>query len=328
MKEQLLQIPSVNIITDVVEDNVLIKYNGAQRVVRLKGVYKNFLEQDRLNRSIVHGQAVLQKGDVNYALVGRGIQYDLQINPSNDFFTIQVYYPKEIKPGVINPERIANVRYILPGGIFAIEKHYDDNYVIVPVQFAAELLNYGSKRNSLEVQLKQGISTEKARKDIMAVLGDGFVVKTNEEIHADLYKILKIEKLFVFLILSAIIAIASINIYFVLAMMVIDKSKDISILSAQGASNALIRKIFLVEGIIVAFSGAFIGLVLGVSLSLLQERFGFISMGMETAIMEAYPVKVEAGDVVITCLCIVLITFVASILPSRLAVRKITLRSL
>ena len=159
-------------------------------------------------------------------------------------------------------------------------------------------------------------------------MGDQFTVKQGEEIHQDLYKILKIEKLFVYIIFSLIIGIASINIYFALTMLVIDKRKDMAVLSTQGAPRSLLRKIFLYEGAIVALSGALVGMVLGLTISLLQQEYKLISMGAQTTVMDAYPIKVELLDVIFSMICIISITFLAAIQPSRKAAEKISMRTL
>ncbi|MDW3196594.1 MAG: FtsX-like permease family protein [Cytophagales bacterium] len=328
LSQAIYDVEGVAIVTEVIEDNVLIKYDDAQRVVRMKGVSDNFLQQNRLDRTQVSGELVLVYNNVGYAIVGKGIQLDLNINPSDEFRTIQVYYPRDIGPGVVNPERLTTVRHILPGGIFSVEKHYDDNYMLVPLAFAQDLLRYGNKRNALEIKVDELKNLPETKKRLSDALGNQYTVQTNDEIHEDLYKVLKIEKFFVFVTFSLIIGIASINIYFALMMLAIDKQKDISILAAQGADASLIRKIFLWEGGLVALVGAFVGLTLGVSISYIQQEFGIISMGMQTAIMEAYPVKVEWFDVMTTCICVVLITFLASFQPARLAARKISLRAL
>ena len=328
LAQVLNEIEGVAIITEVIEDNVLIKYDDAQRVVRLKGVSNSFLQQDRLDPSQVAGELRLIEDNVGYAVVGRGIQLDLNINPADEFHTIQVYYPRDVGPGVVNPERLTTVRHILPGAIFSVEKHYDDNYMLVPLVFAQDLLRYGNRRNALEIKVDDPEQLTEVKARITRALGAAFLVKTNDEIHEDLYKVLKIEKLFVFITLSLIIGIASINIYFALMMLAIDKQKDISILAAQGADPGMIKKIFLWEGGLVALSGASVGLVAGVLISYIQQEFGIISMGMQTAIMEAYPVKVEWVDVLATAGCVLLITFLASFQPARLAARKISLRAL
>ncbi len=328
LKEKLRGVEGIAVLTEVVEDNVLIKYNNSQKVVRLKGVSENFVSNNRFDNAIVFGSKQLVRDDIPYALVGRGIQYDLQIKPTNDFFVIQMYYPRDIGPGVVNPERLTTIRYILPGGIFAIEKFYDENYVLVPIDFAVDLFNYGSKRNALEIQIDETADTEEVKASVLTALGPDFTVKTNDEIHEDIYKILKLEKLFVFVTLAAIIAVASVNIYFALMMLALDKRKDISILIAQGAPRELIQKIFITQGSIVAFTGALTGLVLGLMVSYGQQQFGFISMGMQSAIMDAYPVKVELPDVLLTCIAIVVVTFLASFPPARLAARKFSLQDL
>ncbi|MBV6645472.1 MAG: ABC transporter permease [Cyclobacteriaceae bacterium] len=328
LEDKIIKTPGVQIASEVIEDNVLIRYKNAQRVVRMKGVSADFMDQGRINSSITSGSHHLDKDGIKYAIVGRGVKYDLSINPANDFYTLQMYYPNEIKPGVVNPERVYNVKHILPGGIFAIEKYYDENYVFVPLEFASSLLNYEQKRTAIEVLLQPETDEEQVKQALIQRLGADYQVKLGEELHEDLYKILSIEKLFVFIIFTMIIAIASINLYFALSMLAIDKSRDIAILMTQGATKTLIAKIFLFEGAIIALGGAITGLVLGLLITYVQQQFGLISMGMATAIIDAYPVKIEWLDVLLTCISIVVITFFASFQPARLATRNIDMKGL
>jgi lipoprotein-releasing system permease protein len=331
LKTSIQSLDGVQSITEVVEDNALIKYKEAQRVAKIKGVSESFIEEGRLVDAIALGDFQLKKGTTNFAILGRGIQYDLSVDVTNDFYPLQIYYPKNISPGAVGPEQImkmVNTENILPGAVFAVEKSYDENYVFVPIDFAIKLFGYEGKRTSLEIELSPAFSVEEVKQNLQSTLGDGFLVQTNAEIHGDLYKILEIEKLFVFLIFSIIIAIASINIFFSLTMLAIDKKKDVAILSAQGASSKLIRNIFLYEGCIVAFSGAFVGLVLGLGISYFQQTFGVISMGMQTSILDAYPVKILPGDVLYTVLCIIVITIITSIQPALKASKNIELHQL
>ncbi len=327
-KEQLDKTEGVLAVTEVIEDNVLVKYKDAQRVVRMKGVSQSFEEYSGIRKAVVSGQFSLVRDSIAYALVGRGVQYDLSLNLKNEFYTLQVYYPRNIAPGVINPEKLYTLKSIPPGGVFAIEKFHDENFIFVPIQFAQSLLNYGNKRSSLEIKVQEAGSIDEVKKMLQETLGEGYIVESGEELHRDLYKILKIEKLFVFIVFTVIIAIASINIFFSLTMLVIDKKKDISVLVAQGASTQLIRRIFLYEGYIVAFSGAFLGLMLGLAISFLQQEFGLIGMGMETAIMQSYPVKIQWIDVMLTVFVIMLITILASIQPSNRAGKSFSANTL
>ena len=158
--------------------------------------------------------------------------------------------------------------------------------------------------------------------------GDDFNALTGDELHADLFKFMKWEKLIVFLTFSLIIAIASINIYFSLTMLAIYKKKDIAILSALGAPFRMIRNIFLYEGMIIAFTGAGLGLLLGLSIASLQQKYGFITMGMQSALMNAYPVEINPLDVFLTAGSIILITFLAAIQPAFIAARNLSTHTL
>ena len=270
----------------------------------------------------------LVRDSIGYALVGRGVQYDLSLSMKNDFYALQMYYPKDIGPGAVNPSKMYNLLSILPGGTFAIEKYYDDNYIFVPIEFARDLLAYENRTSGFDIYTEDGVKVDVVKSSIQEALGQDFKVLLGEELHNDLYKVLKIEKLFVFIILVAIIGIASINIFFSLTMLVIEKKKDIAVLVAQGASEKLIKNIFLYEGCMIAFSGALVGLILGISLSLLQQYFGLVGMGMDSAVMNSYPVKIEFLDVLFTVISIIIITIIASIKPAKKASKSFSTHTL
>ena len=119
--------------------------------------------------------------------------------------------------------------------------------------------------------------------------------------------------------LSLIILVAAINIFFSLSMLAIEKKKDVSMLYAMGATQSLIRKIFIAEGAIVAFSGAIAGLLGGIAICWLQMQYGFVSMGMTTSLVDAYPVKLIWEDILYTGVIVVMITMVVSYIPARRA---------
>lgn len=314
-------IDGVEIVTQVIEDNAYAKYKNDEMVVKMKGVEKNFIDHHRLDQNIVQGRMVLEEDGVNYAIIARGVQTALSINRLDNMYTLQFYYPKRRRTSGLNPTGLTNHKVILPAGVYAIEKQYDMNYVFVPLDFAIELLDYGNRRTSLEIKVNSSHGIPEVKERIKSFVGDDFRVLTSEEIHADFFKVLKIEKLFVFIIFSFILAIASFNIFFSLTMLAIDKKKDIAILSSIGADKKLIKSIFLTEGAIISFLGAFLGLFLGLVICLIQQNFGVVSMGMQTAIIDAYPVKVQFPDFLYTGLSIITITLLASYRPAIIATR-------
>jgi len=316
---RIRETPGVAVVSEVIEDNALLRYNERQMVVKVKGVSENFFDQNEIDSSIVEGHNQLIYDNAYHALVGRGVQYQLSIRPSNQFVPLQFLYPRNTKFNPLDPEGAFNSLSIVPGGIFAIERQYDDSYVFVPLNFAAELLEYGRRRTSLEIKVESTARIDQVKAALQQVLGEKFKIQNSDEQHTSLLRAVKVEKLFVFITFAFILGIASLNIFFSLSMLVIDKKKDIAILASMGATAATIRNIFLMEGALVALIGAAYGLSTGMLICNLQQTFGLVSMGMATSVVEAYPVKMEAEDFVLTGIAIVIITLLVSIRPARKA---------
>lgn len=312
----------VDVVTEVIEDYAYVRYRDANQVVILKGVGDNFIQQKRIpEENIVEGKLRLKENGVSYAIVGRGVQYTLSIATNDAMFPLQVYYIKNAKSVGFDASKLYSKKNILPGAVFSIVQNFDENYVIVPLDFAEELLNYGDKKTSLEIKVKPAYNVFRVEQALQEKLGKEFNVLNHEEQHKDLYRLLKMEKLFTFLALTLLLIIGSINIFFSLMMLAIDKKKDIAVLSCMGADKTLIRNIFLAEGTLIAAFGAFLGLALGGAFCWLQLNYGLISMGMETSITQGYPIKVRATDFVSTLLVVSAITFLISIRPAMLAAR-------
>jgi ABC-type transport system, involved in lipoprotein release, permease component len=322
-EEVLSKIKSVNgveVITEVIEDYAYVRYRDANQVVIIKGVSDSFIEQNRIpEENIVEGELKLKDGSINYAIIGRGIQYTLSIATSDPLYPLQVYYIKNVNAVGLDPSRLYARQSIVPGAVFSIVQNFDENYIIVPLRFTQELFNYGDRRTSLEVKTSQGADIFAVERAIQNALGETFNVLNHEEQHQDLYKLLKMEKLVTFLSLSLLLIIGSINIFFCLMMLVLDKKKDIAILKAMGAHDNQVRNIFLAEGVLIAFLGAFVGLALGMIFYWLQQKYGIISMGMETSITQGYPVKVKGLDFLLTMSVITVITILISIKPAKMA---------
>ena len=315
-------VPGVDIVTEVIEDYALLRYRDANQVVIVKGVSDNFVEQNRIpEENIVEGELKLKDGPVNYAVIGRGIQYTLSIATNDPLYPLQVHYIKNVSPVGLDPSRLYTRQNIVPAGVFSIVQNFDENYVIVPLRFTQELFSYGNKRTSLEIKTSSTADVFAVEAAIQKSIGDDFNVLNHEEQHQDLYKLLKMEKLFTFLSLTLLLIIGSINIFFSLMMLALDKKKDIAILKAMGANDKQVRNIFLAEGVLIAFSGAFLGLALGIVFYWLQQEYGLISMGMETSITQGYPIKIKGLDFLVTMVVITVITIVISLKPAKMASR-------
>jgi lipoprotein-releasing system permease protein len=326
--QKVQSIEGVEYVTEVIEDYAYVRYRDANQVIILKGVSDNFIEQQRIpEANIVEGDLKLKDGQVNYAIVGRGVQYTMSIAVGDNMFPLQMYYIKNVAP-TMDPSQLYSRMNIIAGGVFSIVQQFDENYIIVPIDFAEQLLTFGKKRTSLEIKTKDGANVFNVEDRLQKLLGSSFTVLNHEEQHKDIYRLLKMEKLFTFLSGTLLLGVGSINIFFSLMMLALDKKKDLSILNSMGATPRIIRNIFLIEGAMIALIGTITGLVLGALICLAQQEFGIISMGLENAVMQGYPVKMKASDFIFTLLAVSIITLVLSIRPAVLASRNVSIQEL
>jgi lipoprotein-releasing system permease protein len=326
---QIEQIEGVEILTEVIEDNALFEHNGNQIVAKIKGVSDNFLDQGRFSRGYYWGDTSLGTDIRPGAILGRGVGFFLSVNLEEVNSTLKVFYPKAPRSAAsIDPSQLYASAQLEPRGFFSIEQQFDDGYVLAPLNFTRDLLNYGEKRTALEIKVKDGYAVRDVQKALKIHLGPEFVVKNADEQHAGLIRTVKLEKLFVFLTLTFILAIASFNIFFSLSMLAIEKKKDIAVLKAMGARDRLIRGIFLKQGALIALSGAVIGLVLGYLLVLAQGSFGLVSLGISSAVVDAYPVRIVLTDFIWISLAVISITLLASWRPAIIASQVETVREL
>ena len=317
---KIKQTEGVKFITEVIEDNALARYGELQAVIKLKGVDSTFLLRHQLDTAMVEGRFLLNAEGEPKAIVGLNVQNQLRAMVEDVIRPFELWYPRPGKTLNFNSPDAFNQQLIRIGGVYSLESNLD-NYVIAPLNFVSQLLEYGNNRSALEIQLRSDSYLENAQSTLQQLLGPKFIVKTRDEQNADLIRAIRVEKLFVTVALAFIMLVAAINIFFSLSMLVLEKRDDIKMLAAMGATPRLIKQIFLLEGTIVAFTGAFIGLLLGVTLCWLQDRYGLVSMQITNAITNAYPVKMIAQDFAITGVVVIIITMLVSYLPASRAAK-------
>jgi len=211
----------------------------------------------------------------------------------------------------------------MPSGIFSIEQDFDAKYILVPIDFARDLLEYNNEVTAIEIKVKPGQDIEKIQYKIQKILGPGFEVKNRYQQQEIFYKIMTSEKWAIFFILTFILIVASLNVIGSLTMLILDKKKDISTLSHLGANWNSIRKIFLLNGWINTLLGAFTGIILGLLICWLQVQFGFVKLqGSGTFVIDVYPVKILANDVILVLITVLFIGYITSWIPVRVISKK------
>lgn len=319
---KLQQIPGVKAVHPVVEDNALLKYDDSQLVIKFKGVPLDYFAINQLDTILVEGKLLLAKGGQQFAIVGRGVQYYLNINLKNEFVPLQFWYPQLKQKQIVDPAKAFNRLNVLPVGVFAVEKQFDDNYVFLPLQEAIALMGYGNRRSHLEIELHAKVNDGEVKRLVQELVGSAFQVLDQDEQHSSLLKAIKIEKSFVFITFIIIIAIAALNILFSLTLTAIEKKKDVALLKALGASPPFLKRVFLYQGFLIGSIGTSLGLTLGYLICWLQAKYGFITMGMESALVDAYPVRMVLSDFILVGTVVFTITLVFAYKPAMEASRQ------
>jgi lipoprotein-releasing system permease protein len=320
------QIASMEGVADyslILEENALLKYGDKQYIATVKGVEDSYSRITGLDSVIWDGNFILkdEKGR-DYAVVGQGVANNLGIGIS--FLTpLQIFVPKRTGSGSsINVSNAFIRRYIFPSGIFNIEQEFDSRYIFVPINLMRDLLEYSDEVSAIELKLDNYGDVDRVQPKIEALFGESYIVKNKYQQQEIFYKVMKSERLAIFVILSFIILIASFNIIGSLTMLIIEKEKDISILRSLGANRPLIRKIFIFEGWLISVIGTFSGIALGVLICWLQQQFGLVRLQGDTLIIDAYPVVLKTTDLALTAVTVLTIGFWAAWYPVRYLSKK------
>ena len=307
----------VESICTVLEENVFINYDGKQGIALAKGADSIYEEESPLRGHLREGEFRLSRGDVRLACVGAGLAYELGISPRFRS-PVEIYFPSRTRSiSLSNPAASVSSVNVYPSGVFSINNDIDNNVIIVPICAMRELLEYQDEVSAVEIRTAEGVSSkelEKLRVELSSRLGDAFKVSNRFEQNASLYKMMKYEKISIYLILIFVIVIIAFNIFGSLSMLIIEKKDDIGTLRSIGASDSLVRRIFILEGWLISLSGLGIGLATGVVFALLQQQFGFIRMPGNFVIQD-YPVILSWTDILITAAGVTVIGYIIAAAP-------------
>eukprot|EP01132_Coremiostelium_polycephalum_P002973 gene2973-3711_t len=318
LMEQIASTPGVEKAVEVMEETVLLSYRGRQLVAKLKGVSENFLQNGLLEKQMVQGEWVLEKEDKNFALIGAGIQYALSIRLNNAFELLQIFYPTFNKKHPFAARELYQTQWIHPGAVFSVEKYFDDHYVIVPLRVMAHLVGNSDQRTAIEIEVVPGYSTVKVQQALQVLL-PSFKVLNQDQQQMSLVRAIHIERVLVFAAFALIVVVASLNIFFILSMLVLSKRSNIALLYTLGATPSMIRYSVLLHGLLIGLGGALVGMLLGGMLTWLQQKFGLVSMDMQTGLLNAYPVIRKLGDFIYVGIGVLCATLLASYRPALLA---------
>jgi len=198
---------------------------------------------------------------------------------------------------------------------------FDGNLVYMELPQAQKFFEMGDGVTGIEVTLDDIYRAPKLGERLTKALGTPYWARTWKDMYINLFSALKLEKLAMFIILTFIVLVAAFNIIISLIMLVMEKSRDIAILKALGATSGRIMRIFVAQGMVVGVVGTFLGAVAGLAGSALLARYPLIELPPEIYTISTLPVSVDGTDVLLICAVALTICFLATIYPSLRAAR-------
>jgi len=318
--DKIKQIPGISFIEPTIEATALARYDDEQIVVKVKGISTDGYNVQNITPYIIYGESrVIILDSIPAVIIGSGVAHNLNVN-INDYSRYLFLYSIKENSSQVSATALFTESACAVSGIFAINQDYDNVYIYAPISEVQNLLDIGNNYSNIEINIAKGANLTKVKRELTKLVPEGFIVKDRQQQDELLYKILRNERLIVFILLAFIVLIASLNVISSLGLLLLDKQKRVQTLYALGMDISQLKKLFLREGAIVVLGGGLIGLLLGSVIAFLQLQFGIVPMqGGEMVGYQAYPIAFKFIDY----LFIILLLIIISILFPRLTVKRI-----
>jgi len=301
-------------LSSILEEQVFLSYDGKQSLARVKGIDEASQEESPLKSRLVDGAWVFHSGDRPMAVAGALLAKNMGMNP-RFVAPVEIYYPsRKENISLSNPAASLRRIKVQTAGTISVNSDLDAKLMLIPIECMRELLELPSEVSSLEIWTAPGTADD-VRRDISASIGPAFKVLDRVGQEESLFRMMKYEKLAIFMILIFVVIIIAFNIYSSLKMLIIEKEGDIATLRAMGASDSMVRRIFLLEGWLVSLIGMAAGLMIGIAIVLVQQKFGIVGMP-GNFVVQYYPVALKLSDIVWTAAGVSAIGYLMAFIPS------------
>ena len=319
--EELKSLAPWDAVEQVYQEKVLLRVANKEQIALLKGVHLWPANSSKSIKShIIKGSSYTDLDTDNWAVIGQSLAYTLSASVNE---VLKIFVPNQKANATINNSQAFKEKQFMLAGIYAVQAEYDAAYILADLGVVQDFLDKPLALTSLAFSIAGSHDLSEVKQSLQMHFGSDFEVKNRYEQQEFLYKVLQTEKWAIFFILAFILLIATFTIVASVVMIVLEKRKDISSLWALGAPVKTIQKIFFYEGLLITVFGGGLGLVLGVSVCLLQQHFGFIQLGSQGSfIVNSYPVEVHYKDVILIVCTVLSLGILITFIPVRLLKQK------
>ena len=314
---RLSDTPGVRSIEPAIYATVLLSSGGHARGIVLKGVDPEL--ERRASEALHHlvagaGDFAPDADGIPAVLVGRILANDLEIT-AGDYVTLTSPQGNLTPFGMLPRSRRFRVTGVFDSGFY----DYDANWGFVTLPAAQALSGIGEVVSLLEVRVTHMDDAGAIAADLLKRAGGGYTTSTWMDENRALFRALSLEKLVTALFIGLITFVAGLNILVVLTMTVTDRARDIAVLMAMGARRQQLRKIFILQGLIVSIAGTIAGLLIGYTFAGIADRWRLIPLNPEVYAIPYVPFHANALDAVWIAAAALAISIAATILPARSA---------
>jgi lipoprotein-releasing system permease protein len=319
---ELKKIPGVVWYHEIVDEQGIAEAHEKQRFVTLRGVSDDYAQHTRFDSTVKMGEYDLHPNGMTGAVCGQEIGNFLELGMQTE---LRVFVPKRDKNltfDINDPNaEVFNDKLTFVSGLYFVSSDFDNKYIFLPIETVRELLGYTNECTSVELGIAPGVNSDDVQAAVANILGAGYKVETRYQQNEVLYKTLKSEKMWTFLILIFVLVIATFNTIGSLTLLIIEKKKDIGVLWSMGAGRTIIRRIFFTEGLLISLAGTLSGITLGLLVCVLQQQFGLLRFG-EGFVVDYYPVEIAFGDLGNILIAVTAIGLLAAWYPVNVYTRK------
>lgn len=317
-QNQILKTDGVASYSKVIEERVLFRFNGKEKVAYLKGVDSLFPKVNDVKQILYNGTWF--KPNTAQAVVGYGIADELSMGLFDFNNLLETYMPKPGKGNIESIDEAFNKANLIPIGIYALNEELDKKYVFVDLGLTQEMLQYEPNQiSALEIKLKPGTDENLVKEKLNAIFKNSLDIRTRAQQNDSLYRMLNTENIAVYLIFTLVIIIALFNLIGALIMMILDKKANLKTLLSLGSEIKDLRKIFLLQGSLLTILGGILGLVLGIAVVVVQQQFELVMITESLA----YPVVFSLMNVLIVLATIITLGILASWIAASRVSKKL-----
>lgn len=320
--ERLRSTEGVEAISFILEQSALVEAKDKRAIITVAGVDDGYTEVIPIKELLIAGTFTTSLDEADCLVAAQGVMYDLDmLNTSAVGQQLRLYAINRSRISTLLPVGGYTRRELPLTGIYAPKVNEKHSTIVTSLRAAQELFNYPERASSIEVRITEGADAERVAEALQSVAGESFRIRTREQSNS-IYRLMALEKWGVFFIAMMVMLIASLSIVGTLVMVIIDKRDDMQTLRTLGATHRFVCDIFISEGRLMALISLAIGLIIGITLTLVQQIFGFVGIDAQTLLINAYPVRLSLVDVALTAVAYALISYLVINITVRAVMDK------